>query len=892
MAAVGVALAEARPAWIDAFAATAQVERPGLHSAIAFLLALHDLGKFGDGFQRQRLDVARQLGREPSARANNPRHDTLGYLLWSELADPKGERHVPAVRLNIVDADGTTPGERLTKKALRPWMAAVAGHHGRPPEHGGHTEAILGDHFGLKRPDGAWVDALAFVNEARAILQPAVVSRCRTATPIDESVWKTSSWWLAGYATLCDWVGSNTEWFPFQSKTGNLRGYWSIALERAGRAVQGAGLGSPCVRSFGGFRTLFAEIAEPSPLQVQVSTVQFGDGPQLLLLEDLTGSGKTEAALALVGRLFDSGKADGFYFALPTMATSNAMFSRVEPVIDRLFEAKPPPSFLIAHSGPKLCGRAAGIGAETLERRPGSTYGADETTASELARSWLGDSRKKSLLADAGVGTIDQALMGALQAKHNSLRLLGLHRHVLVVDEVHACDEYMNGILMELLRVQAAGGGSAVLLSATLPIDTRRKLVEAFREGLGAQESAIEGEAYPALVRADRAGVEVVPVAARKESERVVKVEFLETFDEVVRWCRDQAKAGKCVAWIRNTVRDALEAFDRLAAELGPGRVQLFHARFPMGDRLEIEQDVVRRFGPASFATEREGRIVVSTQVLEQSLDLDFDEMVSDLAPIDRLIQRAGRLHRHHRGRPGNPTLHVLAPAWNEQPPTSWPGDAFNGSVAVYGRPSLLWRTQRILQSEERLDLPARARLLIEAVYGADDSSVPDSLLIERRELNSQGKELRDGAMAQHNKIRLDHGYVRTGTSWADDEFVPTRLGDPTVTLRLVRAGAGVIGPWSAAADVSPGVRWRLGEVSVRTTLTRSGRPDEEVALRAKLAELGAEPPAHVVPIEMRAVGEEWHGHGIAARGADRQAPVTIVFTPGRGLDFRSEKGS
>jgi CRISPR-associated endonuclease/helicase Cas3 len=836
--------------------------------------------------------VARQLGREPSARANNPRHDTLGYLLWSELADPKGERHAPAVRLNIVDADGATPDERLAKKALRPWIAAVAGHHGRPPEHSGHASAILGDHFGLKRPDGAWVDALAFVNEARAILQPAVVSRCRTATPIDESAWKTSSWWLAGYATLCDWVGSSTEWFPFQSKTGNLRGYWSVALERAGRAVQLAGLGSPCVRSFGGFRTLFAEIAEPSPLQVQVSTVQLGDGPQLLLLEDLTGSGKTEAALALVGRLFDAGKADGFYFALPTMATSNAMFSRVEPVIDRLFEAKPPPSFLIAHSGPKLRGRAAGIGAETLERQPGSTYGADEATASELARSWLLDSRKKALLADAGVGTVDQALMGALQAKHNSLRLLGLHRHVLVVDEVHACDEYMNGILMELLRVQAAGGGSAVLLSATLPIDTRRKLVEAFREGLGAQEFAIEGEAYPVLVRADRSGVEVVPVTTRKGSERPVKVEFLETFDEVARWCRDRAKAGKCVAWIRNTVRDALEAFDRLAAELGPGLVQLFHARFPMGDRLKIEQDVVLRFGPASVATERKGRIVVSTQVLEQSLDLDFDEMVSDLAPIDRLIQRAGRLHRHPRGQRGDPILHVLAPPWNEQPPESWPGDAFNGSVAVYGRPSLLWRTQRILQSEARLELPAKARLLVEAVYGADDSFVPDSLLIERRELKSEGEELRNRAMAQHNKIRLEQGFVRTGTSWADDEFVPTRLGDPMATLRLVRAGGETIEPWSAATDVSPQVRWRLGEVSVRTALAHSGRPDEDAPLRARLKELGAEPPAHVVPIEMRAVGEAWHGRAIAARGADRQAPVTIIFTLGRGLDFRSEKGA
>lgn len=892
VAAVGVALAEARPAWIDAFAATAQVERPDLQSAIAFLLALHDFGKFGDGFQRQRIDVARQLGREPSAVANQPRHDTLGYLLWSEVADSNGERHDPAVRLEVAEADGSTPGGRLVKKALLPWVAAVTGHHGRPPEPCDHASAILGNHFGWRRQDGAWKDALAFVAEARAILKPTVVSRRQSGTQIDESVWKASSWWLAGYATLCDWVGSSTEWFPYRSETGDLRGYWSTAQEQARRAVRAAGLEAPRVRSFGGLTSLFPKIDGPRPLQIAASRVRLGDGPQLLLLEDLTGSGKTEAAFALVARLFDAGKADGFYFALPTLATSNAMFSRVEPVVDRLFEPKPPASFLLAHSGPKLSGRDTGIGVETLERQPGSAYEAGEPTASEVARSWLGDSRKKALLADAGVGTIDQALVGALQAKHNSLRLLGLHHHVLVVDEVHACDEYMNGILMELLRLQAAGGGSAVLLSATLPIDTRSKLVQAFREGLGAQEVAIEGDAYPVLVRADRSDVEVVPVAVVLESEREVKVEFLETSEEAVEWCCAQARAGKCVAWIRNTVREALDAFDRLVTEMGPDCVQLFHSRFPMGDRLEIERDVVRRFGPTSGLRERAGRIVVSTQVMEQSLDLDFDEMVSDLAPIDRLIQRAGRLHRHSRGQRFGPILHVLAPAWNEQPPEGWPGDAFRGSVAVYGRPSALWRTQRILRSERQLRLPAMARPLVEAVYGPDDSFVPDSLLTEHRELNSQGEELRNKAMAEHNKIRLDQGYIRTGTSWVDDEFVPTRLGDPTVTLRLVRAGGGVLEPWSAAADVSSGVRWRLGEVSVRTTLARSGRPADEAALRARLAELDAEPPSHVVPIEMRAVGEEWYGHAIAARGADLQAPVTVVFTPGRGLDFRLEKGS
>lgn len=891
VAAVGVALAAARPAWLAAFANLAQVDGRRLSSTLSFLLALHDLGKFGDGFQRQRPDVARHLGREPMGRANKPRHDTLGYLLWSELAEPTGDHPAPAARLELRNADGTTPGDRLVKKALWPWVAATTGHHGRPPE-GGDARALVGDQFGWRRADGAWADALAFVVDLRGLMQPATICRLPGAPAIDEDTWRASSWWLAGFATLCDWVGSNTGWFPFQSEAEGVAAYWVRAQVSAERAVKEAGLEPPRVASFGGFKAIFEKIDGPSPLQVQASEIHLGEGPQLFLLEDLTGSGKTEAALSLVARLFDAKKADGFYFALPTMATSNAMYARVDQVLGRLFEANSTPSFVLAHSGPNLTGRAVGIGSEVFEHQPRTMYGVNEPTASEVARNWLGDSRKKALLADAGVGTIDQALVGALQARHNTLRLLGLHGHVLVVDEVHACDEYMNGILMELLRLQAANGGSAVLLSATLPLSIRLKLVQAFREGLGVPDSTVDGTAYPALVRADRSGVEVVPVAARPQSERVVNVEFLETFEQVVAWCGGQAKRGKCVAWIRNTVGDALEAFDRLVTVVGADRVQLFHARFPMGDRLNIEQDVVRRFGSTSSCDQREGRIVVSTQVMEQSLDLDFDEMVSDLAPIDWLIQRAGRLHRHPRGRRGEPVLQVMAPAWNDSPGGEWPGEGFKGSVAVYGRPSCLWRTQRVLRSEGQLELPAKARKLVEAVYGADDSFVPDSLLVEHRELKSEGEQLRNRAMAQHNKIRLELGYVRTGTNWSDDEFVPTRLGDPTTTLRLVRSSDNQLAPWSDAVGVSQSVRWRLGEVSVRTTLATSGRHDEESLLRARLAEVDAEPPAHVVPIEMRPVGDEWHGNGLAARGPDRQSPVVIVFKPGRGLEFRSEKGS
>lgn len=886
VAAVGVALANARPAWIESFASTSQILCTEVTRAIAFLLAMHDLGKFGDGFQNLRPDVARCLGRKPEALPNNPRHDSLGYQLWSELAEPTSGPRNGAVRLNLLHPDGTAPEDRLSKRALLPWIAAVTGHHGRPPELGAHAQANLRSHFGWNNENGSWTDALAFVKEVREILLPSPVARLRHAPPIGENIWKPSSWWLAGFATLCDWIGSNTDWFPYHSQPRDLCEYWKIALNSAELAVKSAGLGAPRIKSFVHFNRIFDKIRDPSPLQIQASEMPIGDGPQLFLLEDLTGSGKTEAALTLVARLCDKGAADGFYFALPTMATSNAMYTRVEAVMDCIFEADPPASLVLAHSGPRLNIRTSGIGAEALEKQQGSQYGVNEDTASALARNWLGDSRKKALLADAGVGTIDQALVGALQAKHNCLRLLGLHRHVLVVDEVHACDEYMNGILMNLLGLHAAGGGSAVLLSATLPIDTRKRLIDAFQNGLGSCKlTPVEGEAFPVLIRTCRLGTEVRAIGTRKGTERNIKISFIESRDDATTWCIERVKAGRCVAWIRNTVKDALEAFDSLVGKFGPDRVQLFHARFPMGDRLETEQDVVRRFGPGVGA--RDGRIVVSTQVMEQSLDVDFDEMISDIAPIDRLIQRAGRLHRHDRGHRDEPTLHVLAPKWEEKPENNWPGDAFKGTIAVYRRPSLLWRTQRVLREQGCLELPSKARLLVEAVYGLDDSTVPTSLMIDRHEIDGLAEELRNAAMAQHNKISLDQGYLRTAAAWADDEYMPTRLGDPTATLRLVRSSNGVLSPWSTAAGTSQSVLWRLGEVSVRTTMVCAGLPKNETDLRARLARLGAEPPTHVIPIEMRAVNSEWHGNGFAARGGKREVPVTIVFTPGRGLDFR-----
>lgn len=890
VAAVGHALARERPRWIRSFSKMVGIPPEQLVSALVFLLVLHDLGKFGHGFQSQLPDLVTALGGTPGNVANKPRHDSIGWLLWRELSDPResfGPDWSAEAALLDVQIASESISAKNRRKWLTPWFAAVCGHHGRPPEIG---LVVMKSHFGPNRESGVWRDAMEFLGAVRQLLKPPplrVVDRDLDACAVG---FRSSSWWLAGFTVLCDWIGSNREWFPFEQEVLPLEEYWALALERAAVAVAEAGLAAPSLRSFPGFGELFRRDEKPlvpSPLQAKAAEVALGQGPQLFLLEDLTGSGKTEAALTLVARLLEARRADGFYFALPTMATANAMHARVREVLPRLFETVP--SYVLAHSGPHLAGPNTGLAAGQLERQPLSSRNEGEDTASRAVRSWLSDSRKKALLADVGVGTIDQALIGVLRAKHNSLRLLGLHGHVLVVDEVHACDEYMNGILEEVLQVQASMGGSAVLMSATLPKRARQRLVDAFRRGLGAGSATLGEAAYPCFVHADRDSASADKVEAREDSARTVGIEFLHSIDETLDWCVSQAGKGRCVAWIRNTVREAMDAYDALAARLKPDQVQVFHARFPLGDRLLIEQDIVARFGRRSTSEARAGRVVVATQVMEQSLDIDFDDMVSDLAPIDRLIQRCGRMQRHERGDRGTPTLHVLAPEWTGAPTAGWPGTEFTGTLRVYLRPSTLWRTQWALRHRNALELPAQARWLVEAVFGAEpeEMEVPSVLLESDRELKADSDRLMKGAMAKHNQIAFDYGYQREGSNWSDDERAPTRLGEPTTLIRLVRRVEGRLQPWSNDISQAPGTRWRLGEASVRASQLWAGGADEE-RLREELEALGAEVPPHIVPIAMQREGEVWSGLGRSAGGE----PVTVSFQPGRGLSFvRNAKG-
>ncbi|HPD60775.1 MAG TPA: CRISPR-associated helicase Cas3', partial [Thermodesulfobacteriota bacterium] len=596
---------------------------------LTFLYAIHDVGKFGEGFQGQNPELQKLLQNRTSNVPQIVRHDTVGYeLLMKYLPD----------WIRRPDL-GQRSGSRI-----RLWLSAITGHHGRPPRN--DENLVLRDHFPTAVLDGV----MKFVRKAAALLISDGCPIPQNGQGIIEK-YKQVSWLVAGLAVIADWLGSNTRWFPFVTEQMDLADYWEkFALPKAKMAVVESGLTGPHPATFQGISCLFDYIDTPTCLQLWAADVSLDNGPQIFILEELTGSGKTEAALVLASRLMEAGKGSGVYIALPTMATADGMFDRLRTKgrYKRLFSSSAA-SLVLAHSADRLK-----LALEEANRKD-STYGDRETeTASRQCTVWLSDNRKKALLADFGVGTIDQALLGILSTKHQSLRLLGLSSKVLIIDEVHACDSYMGELLKTLLYFHAAMGGSVILLSATLPQNQRAGYVSAFALGMECYSPSPAANAYPLATSFSATGLVEQPIVARTEVSRSVTVKHLSDEESVFEYIKEALERGRCIVWVRNTVFDAIASWRKWRNNLPESNAVLFHARFALVDRLCIGKKIELDFGHKSGNASRQSKVVFATQVVEQSLDVDFDDMVTDLAPIDLIIQRAGRIQRHGRDASGN----------------------------------------------------------------------------------------------------------------------------------------------------------------------------------------------------------------------------------------------
>jgi CRISPR-associated endonuclease/helicase Cas3 len=657
---------------------------------LLFVIALHDLGKYTPAFQAK-LDWARRL---------LPLH---GF----DINPPATARHHGKAGLGFIrDAlceIGIAPSPAL--KLAR----AVAAHHGEFPKDALLTRDLMSSRERGKEP--RWNDAR---RQAIESLQSLFKIEHASVPAFDHS----DTIRLAGLTSVADWIGSMEQVFVYEPPPPSLESYWPVALERAERALQHVGIRPYVTAPARSFIELFPAY-RPWPLHVAVESLAASlSGPSLTIIEAPMGEGKTEAALLLANSADSRLGQQGVYIGLPTKATANQMFGRVRRFLDRIRPLQPS-TLALAHGDAEFVAEFRSLIA---------VYDDNVRDGGVAAEEWF-ISKKRTLLAEHAVGTIDQALLGVLRTRHGFVRLYGLAGKTVVLDEVHAYDTFTSRILDELVEWLGALGTTVVLLSATLPRARRRALLAAYARGLGSPSSlsAPPEVCYPRISTMTCDGCIALTIPQRGSSIAVqierVDADIPRLAETVVNELHD----GGCVGWICNTVDRAQKAFAAVARIAPEMPLVLLHARMLPEERQARERQIETLLGPEDRGTQRPERcLVIGTQVLEQSLDVDFDLLISDLAPIDLLLQRAGRLHRHRDRRnrsPAHRTPRMLI---------AYAKGAFDTvpirDVAAVYADVLVRETLKVLEGRTRIALPDEIESLVEAVYREDLPSADDRL--------------------------------------------------------------------------------------------------------------------------------------------------------------------
>lgn len=697
VAAVGMVWWDACPAIRRAFVQAFHIEESEigkLRARVLFFLALHDLGKLDVRFQLKAPDTLRRLWQQLDLA-------DIGEAKGAISGFDHGASGFDWAIRECIDWFGEIESPEDLGDCWQLWLAAVTGHHGdlssRDPDFcAPQAEDAVIEHDRQARRD--FVDAMAdLFLEPDGLGLTSPVPTCETA----------AQHLLAGFCSVCDWIGSNSDVMPYvmPNPTGSLADHVSERVRKlqAEQWLERFGLiGS--TRAYRGLTALLKP-EEEAPRGIQVLVDDWPLAPGLTLIEAPTGSGKTEAALAYAWRLLESRTVDSAIFALPTQATANAMLARAEDFAAKAF-AGDAANIVLAHGK-----RWFHPGFKQLLAAGQQPAAQGKQEATRQCATWLAQSRKRVFLGQVGICTVDQVLLSVLPVRHQFVRGFGINKSVLIVDEVHAYDRYMHGLLAEVLRRQKAAGGNAVLLSATLPSGVRDRLLQAW------QATGDEQAPYPAVWCATHGPVTpgVVPEQQRPPRREVVtelfKLPGAFPDDALLDRLIAAGLAGARVAVVLNLVDDA----QRLA-KLLRGRttltVDLFHARYRFDDRQRKETVALQQYGRQ--ATRESGRILVATQVVEQSLDLDFDWLVTQICPVDLLFQRLGRLHRHKRFRSvgfKTPRCAVL----------SVEGDDYGIHKLIYGNTRVLWRTERLLAQTDQIEFPDAYRGWIEPVYREDD---------------------------------------------------------------------------------------------------------------------------------------------------------------------------
>ncbi len=708
----------------------------------------HDVGKVSPGFQ-QKCPAWVDANKSWFKRGDGyePRHQRVSQVLLEAVADGR----------------------------LRGWAEAVGAHHGRV-----QGDDPTGD-LGGERWD-----------RARRQLLKALEREFRRL-PKRDAPSESAKWLLAGLIAVADWLGSDEKEFPSVNRgTLDKKAQRAKAdeivkrLELAGAQFVGQKV----------FEQVFVEQlkgSSPRPLQRAIIEVP-SPQPGVYVIEDTMGSGKTEAALWLAYRLVNAGQARGLYFGLPSRVTSDRIHRRVRGFLGGVYQGGIEPPLVHGH---------AWLRDMPLVRpswRDPQDDG-DGRAAALATQRWFASTRC-GLLAPFAVGTVDQPLLSVVAAKWFFVRQFALAGKVVVLDEVHSYDFYTGTLIAELVKRLRELRATPVILSATLTAKQRAALLG---EPATANPQTI---AYPSITfKTSGAAVEVWPVKGTPETKKVdVKPITVAGFEgEGVRPVVEQAvrlaESGLNVVWIRNTVRHAQVAYQLVNANKRANsfEVGLLHSRFPASQRGSYPKLSLEELKKHNFHEERwlwmlgkpespragarpNGCVLVATQVLEQSVDIDADVLITDVAPTDMLLQRLGRLQRHDRGDRGRPTVYIVVPRPIADRAESLSANEVKESFGAVGRvyaPYVLLRTWKEWRERRSITLPTQIREVLENTY-KDAEDEPASWRPLYKALNEEREQL--------EKLALSATDVRGRPLKPDAEGLGTRFTrQQQILLLLVR---------------------------------------------------------------------------------------------------------
>lgn len=724
-------IAESSPVSLERFNAQA--------AEIGMLASLHDLGKISPGFQRK-CDAWLE---------ENNLADIASRCFWQRdyEADHGKVSHSAIQDFLLVQG--------IPKSIAKYVATALGGHHGRlkfPP-----------NDRGIKAPHGIKqiMDSQSGINWDAERLECAkqVWDYFNVSGALDSFSGDSAAiWWLAGLATVADWIGSDENYFSPAPRDAD-----EDVPFMARHALDSIGFRLPVITKNLTFEQLFGF----PPNRMQEKTIASITEPGVYVIEAPMGMGKTEAALAAAYQLMAAGKASGIYFALPTQVTSNRIHLRMNDFLQRISPE---------YGKSRLIHGNSWLMQETIRYQPASSgsWGKSSEDARN-GRDWFA-SAKRALIAPFGVGTVDQALLGVVAAKHFFVRHFALAGKVVILDEVHSYDIYTGTLIDKLIETLERLGCTVIILSATLTGRRRNQIISV----LGNSDENSD-QSYP-LITGRAEGLPFEPVAVEAPLSRSVAVEFVKV-ESAANKAINLASSGGAVLWICNTVGAAQKQFKYFQEHVSDAfPLGLLHSRFTYKHREEHETEWMGRFG--KDASTRCGSILVATQVVEQSVDLDADLLITELAPTDMLLQRIGRLWRHERGKRliAGPRICIIEePATLDELRDITPAQIKKklGNKAFVYDPYILLRSLEVWQGRTEVEIPSQVRLLIEETYLEKDEE-PEAWQTLRMEMDGNSMAYRQRAVMSSNiwQAALD-----------DREGVQTRLNEQkTVSLIICRS--------------------------------------------------------------------------------------------------------